>query len=154
MYQEKLISIKNEILRKRGFVLFVAAKHQMPNESSRKQMQHEMRNFLQRAEWFECCQTSRNGNSTSNCSWGISASVQVDSYSKPTITVFGFCSAIGIETPQRCPSKHTLLIFSGTKTPVIFLSRFINEWISVFHACQMCSIHALQFLFLQSEGSC
>jgi len=70
----------------------MVGKYQMHKNALRNKCR--MGNFLQRAEWFECCQTSRNGNSTSDCSWEISASVQMDRYSKLAIVIVGFCSAI------------------------------------------------------------
>lgn len=36
IYQEKFISINNEILRRKAFVLFMVGKHQMCNECSEK----------------------------------------------------------------------------------------------------------------------
>lgn len=97
------------------------------------------------------------GMKTPDCSWGFSASFQVDSYSKLTIAIVGFCSAVWIVMPQCGLSKHTLLIFSSTKTPVSFSSRFINECMPVFSCMagrRECCVRALQLLSLLSEGSC
>lgn len=110
-----------------------------------------MKSFLQRAEWFGCCQASRTANSISHCSWGISASFPVDSCSKLTTAIAGFCCAIWIVKPRCCLSQHAHLMLVPLRLSQ-FWSTFTNELSCV--AGRRVSVHALQLLCLLSEGFC